>query len=217
MFKIKTDIDYRKALTPLPFRSRLWINDNLSDLAKATLPREEYLQKDPDIFLYRCVIDFWIEDILKRKNEINTELYNTAQELKILYHNHDILDHEIENRIDNLIQKVILLIINTNYSPYRKHINMFIQDPNKDEYPYGEHPSIEQRLANNAEEYMLMILLYPADNLGEYFHDHLLYTGEYIQDRYIQQILDERLLLEYHKESKIYHHVIKKIVSLYDE
>lgn len=216
---MKTDIDYRKEITPLQFRSRLWINDNLSDLAKATLPREEYLQKDPDIFLCRCVIDFWIEDILERKNEISTELYNTAQELKTLYYDHDhyILDHERENRIDDLVQEVIILIINTNYSPYRKHIDMFIQDPDKDEYPYGEHPSIEQRLANKTEEYMLMVLLYPADNLVEYFHDYLSYTGEYLKDRYIQQILDERLLLKYHKDPQIYHYVIKKIVSLFDE
>lgn len=64
---------------------------------------------------------------------------------------------------------------------------------------------------------MLMVLLYPADNLSEYFHDHLLYTGEYLKDRYIKQILDERLLLEYHKDYQIYHYVIKKIVSLFDE
>lgn len=125
---MKTDIDYRKDIIPLQFRSRLWINGNLSDLAKATVLWEEYLQEEADIFLYRCVIDFWIEDILERKNEISTELYNTAQELKTLYydHDHDMLDHERENRIDDLVQEVIILIINTNYSPYRKHIDMLI-------------------------------------------------------------------------------------------
>lgn len=124
--------------------------------------------------------------------------------------------------IDDIVQEIVMLIIETGYSPDRDSIDDFLQDNDQDFYSYAHNFSIKERLDRKIDVYLLMVLLYPSDNLPEYFHDCIAYRnsklfreGEQCSS-YDKKIVDDRILLIDPIDHDIYKYVIKEIVSLFD-
>ena len=70
----------------------VWEHPGMSDLAHATRPSYWEIDCDADYALRSFATQYWIQDILSRHDELDEDLYATAQELYHV-HNYNILDH----------------------------------------------------------------------------------------------------------------------------
>lgn len=153
-----------------------------------------------------------------------TRLQTEEDKLQAIQHARQ-FDFEItvkESYVDDLVQRLIKRIIEISYQPSRELVDNVLQDDNKDFYPYGYYPSISERIESQYQLYLLMVILYPHDNLPDYLHDQMVYmnyqntaSGEQSSDL-DQSIVNDRLLLASPKDEKVYDYVIKKIVSMFD-
>lgn len=123
--------------------------------------------------------------------------------------------------IDQLVQELLILIVSTGYIPDRETMSIYLQDPDKSDIPYGDQPDLDERLENHMNIYLLMLLLYPADNLSDYLHDQLVYrmitsNQKETISSYCRDIVNNRLLLNNTFDKNVYTYAISKCTSFFN-
>lgn len=151
--------------------------------------------------------------------EVNNK-YSTGEKtdegkLQALQHSQE-FDFEIlvkDYYVDDLVQKLVKLIIQTPYEPCRELVDKVLQDDTRDFYPHGYYPSIAERIDKQYQLYLLMVILYPHDNIPDYLHDQMMYRDNNERDH---DIVDNKILLQQHIDD-VLNYSVKKVVSMFDE
>lgn len=154
--------------------------------------------------------------VYKVNNRYSTGEKTGEEKLQALQHAQE-FDFDIlvkDYYVDDLVQKLVKLIIQTPYEPCRELVDKVLQDDTRDFYPHGYYPSIAERIDKQYQLYLLMVILYPHDNLPDYLHDQMVYRDNNERDH---DIVDNRTLLQQHIDDDVLNYSVKKVVSMFDE